>query len=423
MPPLGRICRRRVVTLKVGILAGYFPSVSETFVTNIVTGLLDRGVDVRVYAMFGPPPARGGARATVSDAILARTIYPAGRGGSGSTVAALAGLIGTREGRQGAGRLLADVAARRLPLARRQIAGLAMLATADLPPIMHCQFGRLGRLLAALRRAGLADTRIVTHFRGRDISHEIAKRGPRAYRSLFEDGDYFLTNCEFFRRRLVEIGCPSDRLAVSGSPIDLTFFRRRPAEPPAPLPTRLVSVGRLVEKKGMVDAIRAAAVLRERGRDIRLDIAGGGPLADELARLIESLGLGDIITLHGAADSGRVRDLLDRAHVFVAASTTARNGDQDATVNTVKEALAVGVPVVATDHGGIPELVVDGETGLLAPERDPAALADAIDRSIASPERARAMAAAGRSLVVQRFDKETILDELVDLYRRLGVGL
>ncbi len=294
-----------------------------------------------------------------------------------------------------------------------------MFLGADVPPLLHCQFGQYGRLVLGLRAAGIVNAKIITHFRGSDISRELRKRGDAVYADLFRDGDFFLTNCEFFKRRLIEIGCPPDRLAVSRSGIDLDVFRPRAPRPVATSPCRLLTVGRLVEKKGTEFAIRAAAELKRDGLDIRLDVIGQGALRDSLERLIAELDGHGYITLHGVRRPTEIRDFLDEADIFMATSVTARNGDQDATVNTVKEAMAVGVPVVASDHGGIPELVEDGVTGRLVPERDVAALAVAARWMIDNAAARETIVGAARARVRADYDNRRIVNGLAALYRRL----
>ncbi len=144
-----------------------------------------------------------------------------------------------------------------------------------------------------------------------------------------------------------------------------------------------MSVGRLVEKKGIRYAIDALANFRSSGRDVVFDVVGDGILRDQLMKQASELGVSDYVRYHGALSSDAVGRILRGGHLFVAPSVTAASGDQDAATNSGKEAMATGLPVVVTRHGGMPEMVSDGVTGFLVPEQD--AIWAARTRSTSAP--------------------------------------
>jgi colanic acid/amylovoran biosynthesis glycosyltransferase len=227
-----------------------------------------------------------------------------------------------------------------------------------------------------------------------------------------------IANCEHFRQRAIALGADPADVIVIGSPIDTAFFAP-PARPRRPLdgrPLRLVAVGRLVDKKGFEDAI--AAMARLGGLDARLDILGEGPLRGRLEAMIAEAGLGSRVTLHGAATSDTVLAALHAADIALAPSVAAESGDADAPVNTLKEAMATGLPVIATAHGGIPELVRDEENGRLVPERAPDAIAAAIRVLADTPERWPALGAAGRTRVVATYGLDRVTAQTLDAYRK-----
>jgi len=156
--------------------------------------------------------------------------------------------------------------------------------------------------------------------------------------------------------------------------------------------------------------------LLARGHDVDLRIAGDGLLRDEYQALIKRLGVENRVTLLGALNQPEIVQLLDDCDIFLGPSITAPNGDQDAPTNVLKEAMALGLPVIATRHGGIPELVEDGVSGLLVPERDGGAIATAIVELIAHPERWPDMGRAGRSAVEARYDNDLLNDQLIQSY-------
>lgn len=207
-------------------------------------------------------------------------------------------------------------------------------------------------------------------------------------------------------------------LQVIYNGIDTTMFSPESADAPfeGAEPFSVLSVSRLTAKKGHEYLIRAIAQLRDDGVNVRLDIYGDGELKDELTDLIRSLDCDGHITLHGAVSQSVVREACERADIFSLACVHLESGDADGLPTVIIEALAVGRPTVSTQVTGVPEIVVDGETGLCVPERDAAALADAINWMIENPIDAREMGQAGRKLVETQFDRAGAAQRLLELW-------
>ena len=206
---------------------------------------------------------------------------------------------------------------------------------------------------------------------------------------------------------------------VHRSGVDCFKFGFAPRYPPPDGRVRIAMVGRLVEKKGAEFAIRAIAKVATSNKSVEFNLIGDGPLRKDLEGLVEELKVGNVVKLLGWKDQGEVIEVLKDSHIFVAPSVTARDGDQDAPNNVLKEAMATGLPVVSTRHGGIPELVEDGHTGLLVPERDVGALADKLGHLIENPKLWPRMGMAARKCVEDRYNLDRLNDELVETYRRL----
>ena len=390
--------------MKVAFLTGEFPLVSQTFIFNQLAGLIERGVDVTVYALWGPPGQGGVEQGTVQDYdLVQRTRYaPSVPASIGARLSS--GLryitLGLRRNPAAALRLLNPLRFGRRALSLRLPHEAVPFLPRERYDIVHCQFGDLALSALALRDAGVLQGPIVTHFRGYDISQ-------------FVKGD-------FFRRRVIELGCTPDRIAVLRSGIDIEHFAFAPPTPPADGIVRVAFVGRLVEKKGVEYAVRAIAALREAGSQVELDIVGDGLLRPRLEALIADLGVAPWVRLQGARDHDGVVEMLAAAHLMVAPSVTAADGDQDASVNTLKEAMAMGLPVVGTRHGGIPELVEHGISGVLVPERDAAALAQAIRRMADAAEHWHSFGLTGRRKVEAEYDMHRLNDRLLEIYREVS---
>lgn len=146
--------------------------------------------------------------------------------------------------------------------------------------IIHCQFGTLGQLGGMLRNLYSPGAKLITSFRGYDISQRLRKYGDAVYRRLFDVGDLFLPNCDYFKERLIKLGCDEAKILVLHSGIDCHRFVFTPRYPHVNRPVRIVTTGRLTGKKGIEYGIRAVARLLKAGRNIRYDIIGDGPLKE-----------------------------------------------------------------------------------------------------------------------------------------------
>ncbi|MGL6043257.1 MAG: glycosyltransferase, partial [Sandaracinobacteroides sp.] len=298
----------------------------------------------------------------------------------------------------------------------RPIHELSMWNHVPLPDIIHCQFGTLGDPMLRHIRSGAMPSALVVHFRGHDVDPHILRVGPDCYDDLFRNADAFIANSVHFRDRAIAFGCPPDRIQVVESPVDISNFPWRPPSPPAGRPVRLLTVARLTEKKGVAYAVDAAAELARRGRDFSYRILGAGEDRAALQARIDGLGLSDRVTLIGGHPHDVVAAELAAADIFLGPSITDRHGETDAAINTIKEAMLVGLPVIATWHGGIPELVEDGLSGLLVPERDATAIADAVETLLDGPELWAPMADRARAAVEQRFSIDAIARQTLEVY-------
>jgi colanic acid/amylovoran biosynthesis glycosyltransferase len=283
------------------------------------------------------------------------------------------------------------------------------------PELVHAQFGWQGAWIhEECARLGIP---LITSFYGLDLS-ELAKR-PRyrsSYASLFEKGTLFLTEGPAMEDTLVELGCPRAKIRRQILGIDTERFAfREPRRPNGPL--RLIQIASLREKKGHATLLRACAQLRERGVAFELRLVGSGKLETELRQLTQELELDQHVQWLGSRTHDECAELLGDSHIFVHPSVLAADGDREGGAPTILlEAQARGLPIVATQHDDIPFFVRANETGLLVPERDPAALADALAELAASPERWPTMARAGRAHVEARFSKERALSMLRQNY-------
>jgi colanic acid/amylovoran biosynthesis glycosyltransferase len=279
--------------------------------------------------------------------------------------------------------------------------------------IIQCHFGALGLKAVLLREAGALNGKIVTAFHGEDITN-YPRRFPRnVYAPLFASGDLFLPISARWNERLTALGCPSGKIRVHRMGIDCRGFAGRAERRPLDRPFRIVSVARLVEKKGIADAIRAVSRLPIACEYV---VAGDGPSRAGLEQLAGAEGIRDKVRFAGAQTRAEVVQLLHSADVFLAPSVTGTDGDIEGIPVSIMEAMASGLPVVSTRHSGIPELVADGHSGFLLEEHDVDGLATRLSELATDLDLRGRMGVAGASIVATGFDINVLTDRLERFY-------
>jgi glycosyltransferase involved in cell wall biosynthesis len=224
---------------------------------------------------------------------------------------------------------------------------------------------------------------------------------------------FLATISEYNKRQLIErFHLTPESVHVVHCGVDLSVFTSRPM--PQDAPTRLVSVGRMVAKKGFVVLLRALALLKSNGVDVETDLVGDGPERPELMRLAGELGLDDRVRFLGALKPGEAASRIENGHIFALACQVAPDGDMDGIPVALMEAMALGRPVVSTRLSGIPELLAEG-CGLLAEPGDPYSLAQQIHRLVQDPDLARTLVAGGRSHVERSFSLEAQARRILEL--------
>jgi glycosyltransferase involved in cell wall biosynthesis len=224
--------------------------------------------------------------------------------------------------------------------------------------------------------------------------------------------------CQAGAERLRELAGPElrQRVRLVHHGVDVRRFRPAPRDTPRrPGPSRIVSVGRLVDKKGYADLLAACRLLKDRQQGFRLDVYGDGPLRGRLEAEIARLDLGAEVALLGARPRGDLLPALQAADVFALTPVVTADGDRDGIPNVLLEAMACGLPAVTTRVGGIGEVVTHGRSGLLAPPHDVGAIAGHLLSLLVDREARRRLGEVARRTVVERFDARDASAELADL--------
>jgi colanic acid/amylovoran biosynthesis glycosyltransferase len=294
----------------------------------------------------------------------------------------------------------------------------------DKPDLVHAYYGHkaAGYLPMLKEWAGP----FVVSFHGVDVAKDVDKPEHLAtLRETMDRAELVMARSQSLLQRVAELGCPPDKLRLNRTPIPMDHLSPTVRQAPTDGQWRLVQACRLIAKKGLLTTLEALQLLVPRYPGLRFTICGTGPLEGKLREAIAARGLGENVVLAGWQSQSELLALYQSAHVFLHPSELTKESDQEGIPNSMLEAMATGLPIVATRHGGIPEAVTDGLDGLLVAERSPAELAQAIEAlltngallatlSRGAAESVRANFEAGRQLQ----QMEAVYAEAIELYRR-----
>lgn len=392
----------------IAYLAPALTALESTFVYDELLGLEVRGIRIVPVSVHRPERYLVG-----HDELLARTHYLYDSGFFAILVRSLASLAGRRKNVSAAFRWLRADLREAGPRQGGKLA-LQFLVAARLANILiengcrhlHIHFAhvptQIGMYAAAM--AGIPFT-VMAH------ANDIFERGLLLARKA-DRARKFLTISEYNRAYLERSGVKPEHLAVVRCGVSFTVRKAVPSRE-SRLSWRIGTLGRLVEKKGIDVVIRAIHLLRLKGHDIELTVAGDGPLREKLEALALSLGLGDSVGFEGNLPHSEVRGWMHGLDLFVLACKTDANGDMDGIPVVLMEAMSQQVPVISTRLSGIPELVIDNKTGLLALPGDEIDLASRIAHLFATPGLAQSLASAGSAHVRSEFGQDVNLDRLL----------
>jgi colanic acid/amylovoran biosynthesis glycosyltransferase len=397
--------------MKVVFFVDSFPKLSETFILQQITTLIDSGFDVRIVAQTKGPDSEMQPVVEAYNLMKKVTFIPIIKNPL-------------------------KLLAKSVPFYIRRVTklygydflskyNLLMLAyvpflselNLDRNDVVVCNFGPNGIKAANLARFG-KDFKQITIFHGYDLSSFIKSSSKNVYREVFKQSDSVLSISNFWKERLVELGCPEDKLLVYRMGIDLNEFKPSTKKEDK---FTFISTGRMVEKKGFEYSIRAfARISQQLEKDVEYVIIGDGPMMKDLERLTESLGVNQQVHLVGSKSADEVKALLQGSDVYVLPSVIASNGDMEGIPVSMLEAEATGIPVIATNHSGVSEGMIEGLTGFLINEKDVAGLARVL-LTVAQTKREdlQKMGTQARKLIETQYNKNLQGVELVRIIKSL----
>jgi glycosyltransferase involved in cell wall biosynthesis len=280
-------------------------------------------------------------------------------------------------------------------------AGREVLLRRD-PDLMHIYFGNTGvHLLPLIERW---DRPCIVSFHGMDVQRRESERGYEArLRRLLRLIPIVLVRSRSIAERLIELECDPLKIRLNRTGIPLEDFPYVSRRVPVDGSWNIVQACRLVPKKGLPTALRAFALFAQKFPNARFIIAGEGPLLKGLQELVCELRVDKAVHFAGFLNQIDLRKLFERSHLFLHPSEVAIDSNQEGVPNSMLEAMASGLPVVATMHGGIPEAVTDGLSGLLVPERDHQRLGNSLIALVEDPARLLEMGKAASRTVAAEF--------------------
>lgn len=406
--------------MKIAFIVNTFPKLSETFVLNQITGMLDLGHEIEIFAFYNSNENK--IHPDIKKYKLMKRVHYLNMPCNNTKRILKAILLIITNCYKNPLKILKSLnlfkyntEALTLRLFYTQIHFLNK--TYDKFDIILCHFGQNGIIGTYLKKIGI-DGKIITTFHGYDMSGFISNNN-NIYKNLFLEGDLFLPISNYWGKKLVELNCDEKKIVVHhmGIPLDKFKYSKRILHPNEEI--KILTIGRLTEKKGHKYAIKAIAKLIHKHKNLTYQIAGDGPLKEELKGLVKKLGIGNHIKFFGSVDDDTILRLYRESHIFILPSITACNGDCEGIPVVLMEAQATGLPTVSTFHSGIPEIIINGKSGFLVPEQDVNALVNKIDILIENPEIWSKMSKCGRKFIEKEYDIKILNQKLVQICQKL----
>jgi colanic acid/amylovoran biosynthesis glycosyltransferase len=427
--------------LRIAFFLGLFPVVSETFILRQITGLLGLGHQVDVFADLRSPAGDVQQPEVEKDKLIEKTVFMDMPPECAPWELPIRPVTG-KTWIPGCEKPVSNLArlAKAIPVFLKcftthprlaihslrqkhygfQAESLSvlyrlrrLLDVASNYDVLHAHFGPTGNSFRFARELWQAP--FIVSFHGYDFTTVPRKQGAHVYERLFQTADFITVNSEFSRSRVLRLGAPLDKiqkLPVGLDPEQFSFRERtlKPGET-----VRILSIGRLVPIKGHEFAIQTVDHLRQKQSNIHYEIVGDGPERSHLEKMVRDRGLSKHVTFCGALAGSLLKQVVDRAHIFLLPSVSIE-GDAEGQGLALQEAQAAGLPVVATEHGALPEGMLPDKSGFLVPERNVAALSDRLSYLVEHPEIWPMLGRNGRDFVAANYDIKHLNRQLVDLY-------
>ena len=288
--------------------------------------------------------------------------------------------------------------------------------------IIHAHFGPIGNIAVKLLETKAIKGKLVTTFHGYDINkHEIISK-PNFYKKLIKRGNLFIVNSRFAFEKLLKIGFLKEKIQILPNPIDCDFFKNIDKSfYNTDDILNVLTVGRLSEEKGHIYSLDAIKILLDKGFKIKYDIVGSGLLFDNLNNFIVKNKLQENIILHGSKNQNEILEFYKNADIFLLPALVSSTNEVDTQAIVLQEAQAMKLPVVTTFVGGIPEGVVQNETGFLIEQRNYKEIVKIIIFLIENYENIKIMGMNGPKYIYKKYNNDVVTKKTLECYRTLLV--
>ncbi len=405
--------------MKIAFIVGMFPSISETFILNQISGLMELGHEVDIFSVKRSTENK--RHELINKLKLMERVYYFPDIPKNKLLRIMKGkFLFLLNFYKDPKKMLKSI-----NIFRRDKDFVSLKILYYIIPflgknydIIHSHFGNNGEIGVYLRKGGFSG-KLVTSFYGYDLSTFIESGGEKVYKKLFSNGDLFLPICDYFREKLINLSCDPDKIKLHQIGIDLNRYKFIDRNLEKVEVVNIVTAGRLIEKKGYIYSINAMKELSLKNRKFLYTIIGEGPLKKELIRLVDDLGLDRYVKFAGIVNQSELLEYYKRSHIFLLPSTIAVSGEEEGTPTVLLEAQAMGLPVVSTCHSGIPEIVVHGKSGYLIQERDIEGISKYLNILIDDPDLRKKMGQYGRNFVKKNYNTIKLNSKLAGFYKEL----
>jgi len=283
--------------------------------------------------------------------------------------------------------------------------------------VIHVHFGPIGNLVEKMIEIGAIKGKLVVTFHGYDLNQKNIITQEGYYDSLFRAAHRLLVNSLFSYSKLLALGAPKNKVEIVPMPVDTDFFKRDNKSSKDNATYNLLSVSRLSEEKGLIYAIKAVEQYsKESDINIRYDIVGNGPLIDDLKNYVNKHNLNNHIHFLGEQTQEAVKELMNKSDVLLFPSIELPTGEADTQGLVIQEAQSMGLPVIASDVGGVKFGMKDGISGHLVEQKSVSQLVQALGNLLKDTAIRKKMGDAGRLNVIKNYSVDVVMERMCDLY-------
>ena len=396
--------------LKAAYVLRFFPKLSQSFVMNEIVELIKRGYDVQIFSWYSS------SETIVHEEIkeyrlLNRTHYFA--------IKQIFEKNSFKFLKYFVKAMMYSLAAKRISRSELKIdlklAYFATIMEEKNIELIHAHFGGVGNYSIRLRQ--LLKKPLIVSFYGFDA----AIADSTTYAELFKSENVITVLSNDMKKDLIKLGCSEKKLIIHPFGVNLNKFSYNERHMNPSEKIKFLCVGRFVEKKGIIYAIKAFSKLLLEHKNIELRIIGDGKMRKEIENLIYDLEIQNEVILLGSHPHSKVIEEMHSSHIFILPSITAGNGDKEGTPTVLMEAQATGMPVISTYHAGVPEVVIDGKTGYLVKEKDVNSLYKKMDYLVKHPELWNEIGKNGRKHIEEKYNISKQVAILEEIYKSLMI--